>query len=451
MAKDIYGNTCIDLAKDHYKVLKIFEPLVDSSRDFPIHKFGKAVLAGNSAAGKTTLAKVIAMRAAKQSFNWLDSMKKIEKVETHTAGIVPSLLESWEVGNMVVFDLAGEAEYHSSHSAVMETVMQQSPATFIIVIDLMNTGEEIKRQLHYWVNFIENATCRTALKSSLILVGSHADLLSKMELQIKSSFITNMLSRNMRHGDFMELVTMDCRKFDSKSTRKFISLLRQSQLSVSSRAPSMNYYCHLLYAFFKSKPEMVYCTLEDLIFLATTHEDCPIPTQTVSLSRFLTTLNDRGLIIFLKNQQKIEESWLIVNIEVLLKNINGKLFGEVKSLITGIICSSTLKNLFPQYNLDMLVGFLQTLELCHCVNLSGIETNLLQGIEDSSQRNTEKCFFFPSLLSKCRPIILPGDGFSFGWYLSCKPVPEYQFFTSRFLHVLLLRLACHLSSSRWQS
>ena len=440
MAKDIYGNTCIDLANDHYKVLKIFQPLVDSSRNFPIHKFGKTVLAGNSAAGKTTLAKVIAKRAAKQSITWLDSKKKIKKAETHTAGIVPSLLESWEVGNMVVFDLAGQAEYHSSHSAVMETVMQQSPATFINLIDLSNTDEEIKRQLLYWVNFIENATCRTAVKSSLIVVGSHADLLSKMELQIKSSLITNMLSRNMRHGDFMELVTMDCRKFDSKSTRKFISLLCRSQLSISSKAPSMNYYCHLLYAFFKSKPEMVHCTLGELILLAT-HEDCPIPTQSVSLSKFLTTLNDRGMIIFLKNQQKLEESWIIVNIEVLLKDINGKLFSEVKSVITGIICSSTLKKLFPQYNLEMLVGFLQTLELCHCVNLSGIDTNLLQGIEDCSQRNTEKYFFFPSLLNMCRPIILPSDGFSFGWYLSCKPVPEYQFFTSRFLHVLLLRLA----------
>ena len=28
---------------------------------------------------------------------------------------------------MVIYDLAGHTEYHSSHSAIMETVMQQSP------------------------------------------------------------------------------------------------------------------------------------------------------------------------------------------------------------------------------------------------------------------------------------------------------------------------------------
>ena len=128
-------------------------------------------------------------------------------------------------------------------------------------------------------------------------------------------------------------------------------------------------------------------------------------------------------------------------------NQKRKLFGEVsfkpkEKVMTGIIHSSTLKQLFPQYNLEMLVGFLQTLELCHCVNLSGIETNLIQGIETSScQSDIEKCFFFPSLLNISRASILPGEnGYSFGWCFRFKK-PEYQFFTSRFLHVLLLRLA----------
>ena len=447
MAKDINGVTCIDLAKHHYEILKIFEPLVDSSKRFPIHKFGKTVLTGKSAAGKTTLAKVIAKRATKQSINWLDSIKKIENVETCTAGIVPSQLHSWEVGNMVVFDLAGHTEYHSSHSAVMETVMQQSPATFINVIDVSNSDAKIAQQLHYWLNFIDNTTCRTTIKSFLIVVGSHADLLSKEEFQSKSTFITNVLESRETQQDFMGVVSLDCRRLDSKGTRKFISLLCQSQLTLSTRAPSLSYYCHLLYAFLKSKPGMQYFTLELLVLLIT-RENCPIPAQSIFLTRLLTALNDKGMVIFIKNEQKPNESWIIVNIIMLLKDINGKLFGEVsfkpkEKVMTGIIHSSTLKQLFPQYNLEMLVGFLQTLELCHHVNLvSGIETNLIQGIETySCQNDIEKCFFFPSLLSICRPSILPGEnGYSFGWYLCCKK-PEYQFFTSRFLHVLLLRLA----------
>ena len=67
----------------------------------------------------------------------------VQQVERHTAGIVPTRVESWEVGKMALYDLAGQAEYHSSHSAIMETVMQQSPATFINVINLSNSDAEI--------------------------------------------------------------------------------------------------------------------------------------------------------------------------------------------------------------------------------------------------------------------------------------------------------------------
>ena len=120
--------------------------------------------------------------------------ERLKGVETHTAGIVPSQIESkWEVGNMVLYDLAGHAEYHSSHSAVMETVMQQSPATFINVIDLSNSDDEIVQQLHYWLNFIDNATCRTTIKSCLIVVGSHADLLSHRGTPEKINFYCKCL------------------------------------------------------------------------------------------------------------------------------------------------------------------------------------------------------------------------------------------------------------------
>ena len=73
----------------------------------------KTVLTGNSAAGKTTLAKVINERA-KRYLNRLN-FGNAEQVVSHTAGIIPSLVDSWEVGKMVLYDLAGHTEYHTSH------------------------------------------------------------------------------------------------------------------------------------------------------------------------------------------------------------------------------------------------------------------------------------------------------------------------------------------------
>ena len=204
MAKDYLWRTCVDIAghkKNRFELMKLFQPIIKSMNTFPLHTISKTVLTGNSAAGKTTLATVINERA-KSHFNRL-RFGNAEQVVTHTAGIVPSLVDSREVGNMVLYDLAGHTEYHSSHFAVMEIVMQQSPATFIYVIDLTNTDSEITKQLNYWLNFIDHATYRTSNKSCIIVVGSHADLLTKQQLSSKSAFITDLVQKRVnKETDF---------------------------------------------------------------------------------------------------------------------------------------------------------------------------------------------------------------------------------------------------------
>ena len=101
--------------------------------------------------------------------------------------------------------------------------------------------------------------------------------------------------------------------------------------------------------------------------------------------------------------------------------------------------SSSLTQLLPLFKVEMVISLLQRLELCHRVDLSGITTNI-QSIESSSIG--DECFlFFPSLIDFCRPDTQPGEeNFSFGWCICCSD-SDYQCFTSRFLHVLLLRLA----------
>ena len=452
MAKDYLWRTCVDIAghkKNRFELMKLFQPIIKSMNTFPLHTISKTVLTGNSAAGKTTLATVINERA-KSHFNRL-RFGNAEQVVTHTAGIVPSLVDSREVGKMVLYDLAGHTEYHSSHFAVMEIVMQQSPATFIYVIDLTNTDSEITKQLYYWLNFIDHATYRTSNKSCIIVVGSHADLLTKEQLSSKSAFIKDLVQRRVkRRQTFVGFVAVDCRKIDSAGIRQFISHLSRSHRIISSRAPSISYYCHLLYAFLKSKTEMSTCTLQEIVTAVASDEDSLLSSETGILTELLVALNDKGIIIFIQNQQQPQNSWIVVDTEKILKEIDGILFAprgfaehrQVASS-TGIVLASSLKQLFPHYNLEMLIDFLQIFELCHRVNLSGSTTNL-HSIETSSPASDiEECFlFFPSLIDFCKPSVLPGDKtLNFGWTIICSQNSEYQCFTSRFLHVLLLRLA----------
>ena len=452
MAKDYLWRTCVDIAghkKNRFELMKLFKPIIKSMNTFPLHTISKTVLTGNSAAGKTTLATVINERA-KSHFNRL-RFGNAEQVVTHTAGIVPSLVDSREVGNMVLYDLAGHTEYHSSHFAVMEIVMQQSPATFIYIIDLTNTDSEITKQLYSWLNFIDHATYRTSNESCIIVVGSHADLLTKQQLSNKSAFITDLVQkREIKRHTFVGFVAVDCHKIDSAGIRQFISHLSTSHRIISARAPSISYYCHLLYAFLKSKPEMTTCTLQEIVTALASDEDSLLSSETEILTELLVALNDKGIIIFIQNQQQPQRSWIVVDTENILKEIDGILFAprgfaehcQVASS-TGIVLASSLKQLFPHYNLEMLIDFLQIFELCHRVNLSGSTTNL-HSIETSSPASDiEDCFlFFPSLIDFCKPSVLPGDKtLNFGWTIICSQNSEYRCFTSRFLHVLLLRLA----------
>ena len=99
---------------------------------------------------------------------------------------------------------------------------------------------------------------------------------------------------------------------------------------------------------------------------------------------------------------------------------------------------------FSHARSHMLVQLMVKLEFCCPVNLSDIETNLqpIEPIDGSDATNN--LLFFPCLLSAERPQTSTSELFSqqdcFGWCLGCMDY-EYQFLTSRFLHVLFLRLA----------
>ena len=434
-----------------FSVKDLFRTLTGIMKEFPIHSYNKVILTGNSSAGKSTLIALITERAATH-FIWLKS-GNVQQVELNTAGIRPSHVMSCEVGNLVLYDLAGHAEYHTSHYAVMETVMKQSPATFISVIDLSKPDTEIVQQLSYWLNFIDYATCRMTGKSCLIIVGSHADLLAREVVKKKLEIVDDFAHKRVKRQEFIGVVSMDCRKIDCRDTRKFVSYLSKSQDSISSKAPLMSINCHFLYAILhllrKSAGKIAWKLQNLVTFLDEHHSSGILPSEIPLLNDALISLSSKGVVIYIQNDKELAESWIVVDTEALLSKIIGRLLTpsgfeehQVIASDAGIVHLSSLQQLFPDFSLEMLVKFLEVLELCHHVDLSGTSTNLVNR-ETHPSGDTESYLFFPCLLSACRPRTISTTSereFSFGWCLSLKKT-EHQFFTSRFLHVLLLRLS----------
>ena len=451
LAKDHKGKTPVDLAIRHkncYDLLKLFRSFPQCKRDFPVHTYTKLVLTGYSGAGKTTTSQLILLLAKQAGLFSALSSGRVTDVECLTAGIIPLHVESKvkEVGNMVIYDFAGQREYYSSHAAVMERIMRNSAAIFVCIVDLSQCMEKISESIQYWMSFIENA-CSSAQESSrIIIVGSHADQFkSLLELKEKSSLVERIAESRVKLLTYGGFVSMDCRESKSKEARHFRSLLSTSQQAILSSQPSMSFYCHVLYSFLCTKLWKTSCKLQELSYAFAAETDFSF--DSAVLSESLISLSDKGLILFVQNQEHPQSSWVVVEKDALLREVNGTLFapGNFKQYCqvasnTGIVPIATLKELFPQHSSKMLVGCLESMEFCHPVDPSALQgTNLEPSNKttSSSPPSGASHLFFPSLVKEHRPDDLPSP--RFGWCLGCSD--PHQFFSNRFLHVLLLRLA----------
>ena len=232
---------------------------------------------------------------------------------------------------------------------------------------------------------------------------------------------------------------MDCRWSKTIEARHFRSLLSTSQQAILSSQPSMSLYCHVLYAFLCTKLGKTGCTLQELTSALASEDFSPDSTV---LTELLTSLSDKGLILFMQNQEHPQSSWVVVEKEALLSNgtlfapNNFKQYRQVASN-TGIVPIATLEELFPQYSSEMLVGCLESMEFCRPVDPSALQATNLKATLSSLPLGANH-LFFPSLIKEHRPACnLPSP--RFGWCLGCSD--PHQFFSNRFLHVLLLRLA----------
>ena len=449
LAKNKYGSTPMYYASRHhnsYDLLKKFQSFSQCVRDFPVHTYTKLVLTGYSGAGKTTISQLILLLASKQEtgfFSWLSS-GCVTDVECLTAGIIPLQVESKvdEVDNIIIYDFAGQQEYYSSHAAVLERIMRNSPAIFVCIVDLSQYMDKISESIHYWISFIENACSSAQGSSHVIIVGSHADKVkSSQELKKKKSLLESIAESRVKQLTYGGFVSMDCRLSKTIDARYFRSLLSTSQQAILSSQHSMSLYCHVLYAFLRTKLEKTGCTLQELTSALTSDDDFS-PDFTL-LTESLTSLSDKGLILFLQNQEHPQSSWVVVEKEALLREVNGTLFAPYNfkqyrqvASNTGIVPIATLEELFPQYSSEMLVGCLESMEFCHPVDTSTLQSINLKSTS-SSPPSEANLLFFPSLVKEQRPCDLPSP--RFGWCLGCSD--PYQFFSNRFLHVLLLRLA----------
>ena len=421
----------------------------------PAESAVKVLIVGRKEAGKSTLTKALCQESKGFSrlANWV---VQVTGVDSKTAGIIPYDVQSDQLGNLTLYDFAGHQEYYPSHGAfVRSTTSRSSTAAFLIVADMRLSDEEFKSAIAFWLQFIstECTHCTGGLKPHIVVVGSRADQLKSSDVTKKQKAVTSLLP-TFTKLHYVAFVAIDCRYSVSTAMSQLRQHLATSCETLRNKV-EMSFNCHCFFVYLLDKYRD--CTAVPLrTILAKTTEDKHnplltfIPENDTGLCTVCEELNERGNIFFLKNASNLEASWIILEKEVLLSQVTGTVFAPEGfkehlpiATSTGVVPFRAIADHFRGHDPQMITAFLTHLEFCH--EITDPEALRLLQVPKSSASTfcSEKYLFFPALVS----IEAPGDVwetdykfvYQSGWVLQCSQL--HEFFTPRYLQVLLVRLA----------
>ena len=430
----------------------------------PLQPSVKVFVVGNPSAGKSTLTAALQKETSFLS-RAFSAAKRVSDVDEQTAGVIPHEFQSRKYGRITIYDFAGHREFYNSHAALLQNAIQFSPPIFLLVVDLTASDKEVKDNVLYWLNFLENQCTSPDSRPHVVVVGSHVDVLEEEgeDPRQKATIVESLRKSHFKNLEYAGFVALNC-QFNESTGMNDLRVALKNSCDQLRRQETINFSAHCLQIFlmtiFQDKIALQIDKVRDIVL---EHQQSStsdlqrfvsfIPTNIHLLSGVCNELNDRGHVLFLKDPSDAESSWIVLNKGVLLKEVTGTIFAPEGfkqhcqlATSTGVVPFVKIAEQFQEHNTEMLVGFLSHLEFCHEV----FDEEVLQLISESEGQQletgfspAERYFFFPALvrLSVPHKVWDPQPDFRFhsGWILKCSR-PE-QFFTARFFQVLLLRLA----------
>ena len=397
---------------------------------------------GNRSSGKSTLTKAIQDEYSQMT----GKLFNVRGVTAETAGIDPVQFDSKICGKITIYDFAGHEEYHGSHEALFEST---SHPVFLIPVDLRLPDEEILRTLKYWMTLASKGVTCAQTQADIILVGSHADVLRSRELQPKRVLLAEFVKSSSKFANLQCVgwADLDCRKSASAGMTKLRQLLQERCRFARYRADYNNTNALLLKKYLSESyvSRRKACTFSQLIdaLLQDETEHFNTLKHLTRLCEACESLNTSGDIVFLKSQENMEDSWIILDKEHILSHVQGILKTLKSETTTGIIPWSLLCK--KTKDTSLVVEYMLKMEFC-----SEIERQSLWKMKGPSQpTEQQRYFFFPNLTKEAAPKdVWQKDlqfTYAFGWILKCSESDCTNFFTPRFLQVLLVRLTCRFA------
>ena len=322
---------------------------------------------------------------------------------------------------------------------------------FLFVVHLGACLEDLKRTVSYWLSFIQSQVCMESsapvAKPYLLAVGSHSDSAkTKQELEEKERIVRSFC-QDTENVDFVDYVTVDCRYSESPSLTQLRAHILATHAKLQERVPQVSFQSHCFHVYLVSecgsKPGLQLKSLMTAIEASQFYSKEFLPSTLEALHEACSNLNRRGVTLYIQTQS-VESSWIIIDKDMLLREVNGSVFApadftEHKSLTqTGVVPFSKIQSSFPQFDPHLITDFLVHMEFCREIR----EEDLLKLVtETHTEYGRERHFLFPALTQQSPPRDLwqpQPHQYSCCWVLQCL---EQHYLNPRFQQVLQLRLA----------
>ena len=327
------------------------------------------------------------------------------------------------------------------HSNVMQSNLGTN--IFLVVVNLTKDIHSINDELGYWFSFISYN--KIFKQCTIILIGSHADLVSDAESGQKIEFMKPFEHDLEATCKIIDCLSINCRKPRSSKC------VQSSLLKTISSAPEYSLTeeaAILLGLLEKDFKDVVTCDLQTLLSQI---EDTGIhlPNTANSLYPLVEELHTVGLLMIIRREgDKLEDCLLLLGISKLTNEVHQILFSDASTqkhdkkshchgASMGILPYTFLKEILPEYiSIDCLV------QLQYCQEINHAEVKFDHSIVPTEDPSAPRLLYFPALCTaeRKKSIITPDDyTYSIGWFAECQS--KFDYFPSRYLHVLLLRLA----------
>ena len=450
------------------------EVLEKCKQEQPLHDMVKIFIVGNALAGKTTLVEALKRKNIHVTL--------VDSVTERTAGIVSTQFKSEKLGYVTFHDFAGQQEFYSSHSQFLVSNLS-SDAIVLLLVNALDENSELMKNISYWMSFIKHHCSTADCLPQIVVICSHLDKLDDTKAQKELT-----LKQAIQKYQCLGLVFLDCRDPASEGMCQLKDLLGGICDKVRSNI-ELDCQCHVLFAFMHSRFEdtvelgevqrairkkrenvsyiasnlqpfvpwrenVFYITARSYshrgnIHIYTRDPGDLLPHAASALLNLLKTLDQKGHILLLNNENQEERYWIVLKQDVFYETVHGTLFapknfeenGPIRTNI-GVVPLSVLVQVFCEHTTDLklITKYLIYKEFCHRIDdpetlkLISSETNALMESDD-------ELYFFPCFIKSEKKDTAwkrrSGQLYCSGWCLQCR---DDHFFPTNFLHVLLLRL-----------